>query len=88
MLYEVITLGDFDLENSQELKQIKALVGSMTPKEREDPELRITSYNVCYTKLLRCGDKVGFLQANVAFALARHDLADEVRAALRELICD
>ncbi len=35
-----------------------------------------------------CGDKVGFLQANVAFALARHDLADEVRAALRELICD
>jgi len=32
-------LKDFDLENSQELKQIKALVGSMTPKEREDPEL-------------------------------------------------
>jgi signal recognition particle subunit SRP54 len=32
-------LGDFDLENSQELKQIKALVSSMTPKERENPDL-------------------------------------------------
>jgi signal recognition particle subunit SRP54 len=32
-------LKDFDLENSRELKQIKALVSSMTPKEREDPEL-------------------------------------------------
>ena len=32
-------LKDFDLDNSQELKQIKAMVSSMTPKEREDPEL-------------------------------------------------
>jgi signal recognition particle subunit SRP54 len=30
---------DFDLENSQELKNIKAMVSSMTPKERENPEL-------------------------------------------------
>jgi len=32
-------IGDMDLENSQEIKQIKALIGSMTKKERETPEL-------------------------------------------------
>ncbi len=32
-------LGDMDLENSSEIKQIKALVSSMTHKEREDPGL-------------------------------------------------
>ena len=32
-------LKDFDLENSGEMKKIKALVSSMTMKEREDPEL-------------------------------------------------
>jgi len=32
-------IGDMDLENSEEIKQIKALIGSMTPKERENPEL-------------------------------------------------
>jgi signal recognition particle subunit SRP54 len=32
-------IGDMDLENSQEMKQIKALISSMTPKERENPEL-------------------------------------------------
>jgi signal recognition particle subunit SRP54 len=32
-------IGDMDLENSTEMKQIKALVSSMTPKERENPEL-------------------------------------------------
>jgi signal recognition particle subunit SRP54 len=32
-------LGDMDLENSDEVKQIKAMVGSMTPKERENPDL-------------------------------------------------
>jgi UTP-glucose-1-phosphate uridylyltransferase len=31
-----------------------------------------------------CGDKAGFLEANVAFALARDDLRDEVRAILRK----
>jgi signal recognition particle subunit SRP54 len=30
---------DFDLENSQELRNIKAMVSSMTPKERENPDL-------------------------------------------------
>ena len=32
-------IGDMDLENSDEIKQIKALVSSMTPKERENPDL-------------------------------------------------
>jgi len=32
-------IGDMDLENSNEIKQIKALISSMTPKERENPEL-------------------------------------------------
>jgi len=32
-------IGDMDLENSTELKQIRALISSMTPKERENPDL-------------------------------------------------
>ncbi|HQR73635.1 MAG TPA: signal recognition particle protein [Sulfurovum sp.] len=32
-------IGEMDLENSTEMKQIKALVSSMTPKERENPDL-------------------------------------------------
>ncbi len=32
-------LKDMDLENSDEIKNIKALIGSMTPKERETPSL-------------------------------------------------
>ena len=32
-------LGDMDLENSGEIRQIKALIASMTKKEREDPDL-------------------------------------------------
>lgn len=32
-----------DLENSSELKMIKAMINSMTQKEREDPELLTNS---------------------------------------------
>jgi len=32
-------IGDIDLENSKELKHIKAMINSMTPKERENPDL-------------------------------------------------
>jgi UTP--glucose-1-phosphate uridylyltransferase len=35
-----------------------------------------------------CGDKVGFLSANVAFALERSDLSDSFKAALRRIIAD
>ncbi len=32
-------IKDLDLENSQEIKKIKAMINSMTPKERKDPDL-------------------------------------------------
>ena len=33
-----------------------------------------------------CGDRVGFVHANVAFALARDDLRDDVEAFLRAYV--
>ena len=33
-----------------------------------------------------CGDKIGLLRANVAFALRRPELADAARKAIRELL--
>jgi UTP--glucose-1-phosphate uridylyltransferase len=35
-----------------------------------------------------CGSKIGFLAANVAYALARKDLAPEFRAELKRLVKD
>jgi UTP--glucose-1-phosphate uridylyltransferase len=35
-----------------------------------------------------CGDKIGFLSANVAFALGRDDLAPGFKAALKKIIAD
>jgi len=35
-----------------------------------------------------CGDKVGFLQANVAYALQRPDMRDQVIAAMKDLLAD
>jgi UTP--glucose-1-phosphate uridylyltransferase len=34
-----------------------------------------------------CGDKVGFLEANLAFALSRPDMADAVRRVVQRLNC-
>ncbi|MBI3515536.1 MAG: UTP--glucose-1-phosphate uridylyltransferase GalU [Proteobacteria bacterium] len=34
-----------------------------------------------------CGDKVGFLEANLAFALSRADMADDVRRVLKRFNC-
>jgi UTP--glucose-1-phosphate uridylyltransferase len=34
-----------------------------------------------------CGDKIGFLEANLAFALSRADMADEVRRVLQRFNC-
>jgi len=36
-------LGDMDLDNSDEINRIKALISSMTPKERENPDLLTNS---------------------------------------------
>lgn len=43
-------LQDFDFENSKELKNIKAMVSSMTPKERENPELLNNSRKIRIAK--------------------------------------
>ena len=32
-------IQDIDLENSKEIRHIKAMIDSMTPKERENPDL-------------------------------------------------
>jgi signal recognition particle subunit SRP54 len=32
-------LGDLDLENSKDIRHIRAMIGSMTAKEREDPDI-------------------------------------------------
>ncbi|MCJ7765936.1 MAG: signal recognition particle protein, partial [Thiovulaceae bacterium] len=39
-------LKDFDMENSKEIRQMKAMVSSMTKKEREDPDLLNTSRKI------------------------------------------
>ncbi len=36
-------IGDMDLDKSDEMKRIKALISSMTPKERENPDLLTNS---------------------------------------------
>jgi UTP--glucose-1-phosphate uridylyltransferase len=33
-----------------------------------------------------CGDKVGFIEANVAFALAHSEMGDAVRTALKKIV--
>ena len=37
-------------------------------------------------KRFDCGDKAGFLEANIAYALAREDLGDDVRLLLRKYL--
>jgi UTP--glucose-1-phosphate uridylyltransferase len=39
-------------------------------------------------KSFDCGSKIGFLSANVAYALARDDIAPEFRAEVQRLLCD
>ncbi len=53
-------LGDLDLENSQEIKMIKAMVNSMTPKERENPEL----LNNSRKRRIATGAGLGQVQVN------------------------
>lgn len=53
-------LKDMDLENSSEIKRIKALIGSMTPKEREEPEL----LNPSRKKRIAMGSGLSEVQVN------------------------
>jgi signal recognition particle subunit SRP54 len=52
-------LKDFDLENSSELKNIKAMVSSMTMKERENPDLLNNS------RKLRIANGCGLTQVEI-----------------------
>ena len=56
---------------------------------------RITSYNVCYTKLLRfigkrydAGDKLGYLKAIVDFGLSHQNLGTPFREFLRKVCAE
>jgi len=53
-------LKDMDFENSDEIKRIKALIGSMTPKERETPSLM----NPSRKKRLSKGSGLSEMQVN------------------------
>jgi len=53
-------LGDFDMENSSEVKSIKAMISSMTPKERENPDLLTNSRK----RRIAAGSGMGQVQVN------------------------
>jgi signal recognition particle subunit SRP54 len=53
-------LGDLDLENSGEVKAIKAMISSMTPKERENPDL----LNNSRKRRIAAGAGLGQVQVN------------------------
>jgi signal recognition particle subunit SRP54 len=53
-------IKDMDLENSSEMKRMKALIGSMTPKERETPSLM----NPSRKKRLAKGSGLSEVQVN------------------------
>ena len=53
-------LKDMDFENSDEIKRIKALIGSMTPKERKEPSL----LNPSRKKRLSKGSGLSEMQVN------------------------
>jgi len=53
-------LGDLDLENSGEVKAIKAMISSMTPKERENPDL----LNNSRKRRIATGAGLGQVQVN------------------------
>ena len=61
-----------------EIQLTDGMVGLMKAQDFHALEYEGTTYD--------CGDKIGLLRANVAFALARPDLADAARAAIKALL--
>jgi UTP--glucose-1-phosphate uridylyltransferase len=61
-----------------EIQLTDGMVGLMKSQAFHALEYEGTTYD--------CGDKIGLLRANVAFALRRPDLADEARAAILALL--
>jgi UTP--glucose-1-phosphate uridylyltransferase len=61
-----------------EIQLTDAMAGLMTSQAFHALEYEGTTFD--------CGDKIGLLRANVAFALARPDIADDARAAIKALL--
>jgi UTP--glucose-1-phosphate uridylyltransferase len=61
-----------------EIQLTDAMAGLMKSQDFHALEYEGVTYD--------CGDKIGLLRANVAFALRRPDLADEARAAIKALL--
>jgi UTP--glucose-1-phosphate uridylyltransferase len=61
-----------------EIQLTDGMAGLMKTQDFHALEYEGTTYD--------CGDKIGLLRANVAFALRRPDLADEARAAIKALL--
>jgi UTP--glucose-1-phosphate uridylyltransferase len=61
-----------------EIQLTDGMVGLMKSQAFHALEYEGTTYD--------CGDKIGLLRANVAFALRRPDLAEEARAAIKALL--
>jgi UTP--glucose-1-phosphate uridylyltransferase len=61
-----------------EIQLTDAMATLMTRQDFHALEYEGTTYD--------CGDKLGLLRANVAFALARPELADDARAAIKALL--
>jgi UTP--glucose-1-phosphate uridylyltransferase len=61
-----------------EIQLTDGMIGLMESQDFHALEYEGTTYD--------CGDKIGLLRANVAFALARPDLADAARAAILALL--
>jgi UTP--glucose-1-phosphate uridylyltransferase len=61
-----------------EIQLTDGMAGLMNSQDFHALEYEGTTYD--------CGDKIGLLRANVAFALRRPDLADEARAAILALL--
>ncbi|HEX4096861.1 MAG TPA: UTP--glucose-1-phosphate uridylyltransferase [Caulobacteraceae bacterium] len=61
-----------------EIQLTDAMAGLMASQDFHALEYEGTTFD--------CGDKIGLLRANVAFALARPDIADEARAAIKALL--
>jgi signal recognition particle subunit SRP54 len=53
-------IGDMDLENSKEINQIRAMIFSMTKKERENPDL----LNISRKKRIAKGSGLNEMQVN------------------------
>jgi UTP--glucose-1-phosphate uridylyltransferase len=80
-------LGPSVLRNLNQMKQGAGGEIQLTDAIAKDIENNIPVYGYRFRgQRFDCGSKAGFLQATVAFALARDDLRDELSRYLREMV--